>query len=66
MAATRKPTFSDVLARAKEARQQMAQGDLTAKLKAMQPVSRTEYNALVTRLETLEARVQQLQRTQVR
>jgi polyhydroxyalkanoate synthesis regulator phasin len=64
--AARKPTFGDVIARAKEARQQMAQGDLTAKLKAMQPVSRTEYNALVTRLETLEARVQQLQRTQVR
>lgn len=60
--AARKPTISDVIARAKEARQAVAQGDLSTKLKAMQPVSRTEYNALMNRLETLEARVQQLQR----
>lgn len=62
--ATRKPTISDVIARAKEAKQVVAQGDLSTKLRAMQPVSRTEYNALVTRLQTLEARVQQLQRAQ--
>ena len=62
--ATRKPSIADVIARAKEARQVVAQGDLSTKLKAMQPVSRTDYNALVNRLEMLEARVQQLLRTQ--
>jgi glutamate 5-kinase len=63
--ATSKTSLGGVLARAKrEASQMVGQGDLTTKLKAMQPVSRAEYNALLARLSTLEARVQQLVRAQ--
>lgn len=63
--ATNKPSIGGLLARAKrEASQFVTQGELSAKLKAIQPVSHAEYNALLRRLDTLEARVQQLQRAQ--